>query len=136
MPEISGGNAPCFRVLIVEDSPMLAKTLGWMVELLGHEVKTAPDGQSALDIALTFLPDVVLLDIGLQGGMNGYELCRRMRAEPALQHCVFVAQTGWTQPEHRRKAQEAGFDHHLAKPVELDTLEELFASLRSNAVAN
>lgn len=117
------------RVLVVEDSPMLAKTLGWMVELLGHRVMIAHDGETALAMAREFLPELVLLDIGLDEGMNGYELCRAMRADPLLQGSIFVAQTGWSQPEHVKKAKEAGFHHHLVKPIELNTLENLFASL-------
>ena len=73
-------------------------------------------------------PQVALLDIGLPG-MDGYELARRLRARPGLARAVLVALTGWGQEEDRRRAREAGFDHHLVKPVELSALRELLAQV-------
>jgi PAS domain S-box-containing protein len=116
------------KVLVVDDSPAVAKTLGWMVELLGHEVRVANDGVSAVIMAHEFVPDVVLLDIGLSG-MSGYEVCKKMCADPVLSHTTFIAQTGWGQPEHRRRSKEAGFHHHLVKPIDMAVLEKLFSSL-------
>src|SRR5262249_10569968 len=116
------------RVLVVDDNRTLAKTLAWMCESLGQQVQVAYDGASALSIARSFLPNVVLLDIGLSGA-NGYEVCRQMRADPLLQQCVIVAQTGWGQQEHRDRSKAAGFDRHLVKPVMMETLEDLFASI-------
>lgn len=130
---IAKGTRP-LRVLVVDDSPNLAKTLAWMVELLGYEVRTAHNGVGALEVAQAFIPDVVLLDIGMSD-INGYEVCRRMRADPRLKHAVIVAQTGWGQAEHRQRSKEAGFDHHLVKPVELDVLEKLLASLTPPSAA-
>lgn len=116
------------RVLVVDDHKILAETLGCMVELLEHEVKLAHDGDSAIALAKSFLPHVILLDIGLSG-MSGYEVCRQLRAQAALKDCIIVAQTGWGQEEHRQHSQAAGFDRHLVKPIKLETLERLFLSL-------
>jgi len=122
------------RVLVVDDNESVGKTFGWMLEVLGHDVRVARDGATALDLARTFRPEVVMLDIGLPG-MNGYELCQKMRAEPSLAGCVFVAQTGWSQPEHLERSKKAGFDHHWVKPIPMDRLEKLLNSLSSKAAA-
>jgi len=116
------------RVLVVDDNEALAKTLGWMVELSGHEIRVAHDGRSAIEIAQIYNPSVVLLDIGLPG-MNGYEVCKEMHKHPSLKNTIYVAHTGWGQEDHRRRSKEAGFDHHLVKPVELQELQELLAQL-------
>jgi len=115
------------RVLVVDDNRNLAKTLGWMVEILGHEAKIVCDGKEVIATAEEYLPDAILLDIGLSG-MNGYDLAKEIRKHPKLKHCLLIAQTGWGQPEHRRRSKEAGFDHHLVKPVEMETLAQLFTS--------
>jgi len=115
------------RILVVDDNEALAQTLGWMIELLGHDVKTLCEAKEALETAKSFLPDVIMLDIGLSG-MSGYELCRKMQAEPSLKNSVFIAQTGWGQQEHQERSREAGFDQHLVKPVSIETLEQLFKS--------
>jgi CheY-like chemotaxis protein len=117
------------RVLVVDDNHASAQTMGWMIELLGHEVRLAHDGQNAIETAKDFLPQVVLLDIGLPG-KNGYEVCEQMKTLPELQKTLFIAQTGWGQDEHRRRSQEAGFQHHLVKPVSIQTLEPLLASVK------
>jgi len=117
------------RVLVVDDNHASAQTLGWMIELLGHDVRLAHDSQSAIDTARDFLPQVVLLDIGLPG-KSGYEVCEQMKMIPVLQNTIFIAQTGWSQDEHRRRSQEAGFQHHLVKPVSLQTLEPILASIK------
>lgn len=121
-------NAP-LRVLVVDDNHASAQTMGWMIELLGHDVRLAHDGQSAIETAKDFLPQVVLLDIGLPG-KNGYEVCEQMKTLPELQKTLFIAQTGWGQDEHRKRSQEAGFQHHLVKPVSIQTLEPLLASVK------
>lgn len=117
-----------YRILVVDDNIPSAKTLGWMLELIGHEVQLAHDGLAALEMAKSFIPNVVLLDIGLPK-MNGYEVCRRMRQKSILEHTIFVAQTGWGQEEHRRMAKESGFDYHLVKPVDMASLQKLLDSL-------
>jgi PAS domain S-box-containing protein len=125
LKEIATGK---LRVLVVDDNHASAQTLGWMAEMLGHEVQLAHDSISALNMAKSFLPEVILLDIGLPG-MSGYEVCKKMREEPLLQHSLIVAQTGWGQQEHRQRSKEAGFDQHMVKPVKIDDLEKLFLSL-------
>jgi two-component system CheB/CheR fusion protein len=112
------------RVLVVDDNADQAESLSMLLELLGYEVSVAHDGPSAVSAAASFLPDVALLDIGLPG-MTGYDVARRIRAEPALAHVVLVAQTGWSQPEDRQRSLEAGFDHHLVKPVDVDELKRI-----------
>jgi CheY-like chemotaxis protein len=116
------------RVLVVDDNEASAKTMGWTLELMGHEVTLAYDAQTALEAAKTFQPAIILLDIGLPG-MNGYELCRQMRQDDATKHAIIIAQTGWGQSEHRLRSKDAGFDHHLVKPVNMETLEKLIDSV-------
>jgi len=116
------------KVLVVDDNVASAKTIGWAIELFGHEPKVITNSAIALDEAQLFLPDIVLLDIGMPG-MNGYELCRAMRCLPGLQKTIFIAQTGWGQQEHRQRSREAGFHHHLVKPIDLNVLEKLLANL-------
>ena len=118
-----------YRVLVVDDNEPSAKTMMWTMEMLGHTAQIALDGQSALSLARSFHPDVVLLDIGLPG-MDGYETCEAMRREPALQHTVFVAQTGWSQKEHYERSKAAGFDYHLVKPVDMNTLNDVLQALK------
>jgi CheY-like chemotaxis protein len=117
------------RVLIVDDNTDAAESLAMLLRLWGHVVYMAHDGLAALAMARTYLPEVVLLDLGLPG-MDGYEVARQLRAAgrvgspggPAL-----WALTGYGQEEDRRRCKEAGFDRHLLKPVDLDALEVLLA---------
>jgi CheY-like chemotaxis protein len=113
------------RVLVVDDNLDSAETMAELVRIWGYEVRTAHDGPAALECARSFRPNVVLLDVGLPG-MDGYELARRLRAE-GLAGDLLVSVTGYGQEEDRRKAQEAGFDHHLTKPVNPDMLQRLVA---------
>ncbi len=117
------------RILIVDDSQDSAMTLGWLVEMLGADYKLAHSGDEALQIAAEYIPNLVLLDIGLPG-MSGYEVCKKMREMPQLADTVLVAQTGWGEEQHRRASKEAGFDHHMVKPVSLDKLQELLAGIK------
>ena len=114
------------RILIADDNVDSATSLSEVLRMLGHEVRTAHDGQQAVDIALDFRPDVMLLDIGMPR-LNGYDSCRRIRKEPWGARVVMVAVTGWGQAEHRARARSAGFDHHLVKPVELSDLQAVFS---------
>jgi CheY-like chemotaxis protein len=118
------------RILVVDDNEDQVQSLVKLLKLLGHEVDSAHDGLSALETAVAFAPDLALVDIGLPR-MNGYEVARRIRANPALQHVMLVAQTGWGQEEDRHRSQEAGFDRHLVKPVEISTLQELLMALET-----
>ncbi|MBU0800437.1 MAG: response regulator, partial [Alphaproteobacteria bacterium] len=114
--------APVLKIMIVDDNKESAQTMGWLIEMLGHEAQVYNDGATALEAVAAYVPDVVLLDIGMPG-RNGYDICQDMRTLPVLAHTMFVAQTGWGQAQHRQRSREAGFDHHLVKPVELKTLE-------------
>jgi CheY-like chemotaxis protein len=117
------------RVLVVDDNVDSAESLALLLELYGHDVRLAHDGLTALDEARASAPDVVLLDIGLPK-MDGYAVARHLREEPALAHVRLIAMTGYGQEEDRRRAREAGFDHHLVKPVDLDSLRDLLAEGR------
>lgn len=117
---------PKRRVLVVDDNDDAAELLSVVVEMLGNEVRTAGDGQSALDAAEEFLPDVVLMDLGMPK-MDGYEAARRMRQQPWGKSLTLVALTGWGQAEDRRRTREAGFDHHLVKPADANALQALLS---------
>jgi CheY-like chemotaxis protein len=116
------------RILIVEDNRDGADSLALLLELMGNNVRTVYDGASALEAATEYRPDVVLLDIGLPG-RDGYEVARDIRASPQLNGVVLIAQTGWGQEEDYRRTREAGFNHHLVKPVDPQKLQELLATV-------
>jgi PAS domain S-box-containing protein len=118
--------APTRRILIVDDNHDSAMSLGMLLKLMGNEIQTVHDGLAAVDTAEKFRPDMILLDIGLPK-LNGYDACRRIRRQGWSQSTVIVALTGWGQEEDRRRSQDAGFDHHLVKPVEIAALEKLMA---------
>jgi signal transduction histidine kinase/DNA-binding response OmpR family regulator len=115
------------RILIVEDMPDVAKSLARLLRLVGHHVVTALDGRSALEELSTSTFDVVLLDIGLPG-MDGFEVARAVRRQPCADSLVLVALTGYGQEDDRLRSREAGFDYHLTKPVDFDTLLGILAS--------
>ncbi len=114
------------RILVVDDNPDSARSLGMLLKLLGNEIRTAGDGLEAIQAAEEFRPELILLDIGLPK-LDGYEACRRIRQQPWSKPMTIVALTGWGQQEDRRRSQEAGFDHHLVKPVDLPTLRQLLS---------
>jgi PAS domain S-box-containing protein len=116
------------RILIVDDNRDAANSLGLLLKLLGHEVRQTYDGRQALEVAAEFLPEVVLLDIGLPG-MSGYAVAAEMRAQPALQQVRLVALTGYGSDDDRHRSRAAGFHDHLVKPVDLPALEMLLAAL-------
>ncbi len=116
------------RILVVDDNRDAAKTLALLLKLSGNETLTAYDGVQALEAATTFLPDVILLDIGLPN-LNGYEVCRRIREQSSGEKTVIVALTGWGQEEDREKSVKAGFNGHMVKPVEFTALTNLLAEL-------
>lgn len=116
------------RVLIIEDNPDAADSLCEALELGAHEVEVAYSGPEGLDRARRFHPDIVLCDIGLPG-MDGYEVARAIRTDETLKGTFLVALSGYAQPEDVQRAQQAGFEWHLAKPPNLDKLEELLSSL-------
>jgi len=113
----TGGSGGGLRVLIADDNRDAATTLGALLELMGHEVVHAYDGEAAVRDAAAFDPHVVLLDIGMPK-LNGYEACRLLRSRPGGVARTIVAVTGWGQPQDVERGREAGFDHHLVKPVD------------------
>lgn len=115
-----------FKVLIVDDNADLVELLGNAVSTLGHDVRKAFDGSSALSAAQSYRPDVVLLDLGLPV-MDGIEVARRLRQMPETAEARLVAVTGWGQEEDRRQTREVGFDAHLTKPADPAILERLLA---------
>jgi len=116
------------RILIVDDNCDGADSLSEILRVMGHDTRTAYDGQEGVDVAGAFQPDVLLLDIGLPK-LNGYEVCRRIREQSWGKGVVLIALTGWGQDDDRRRSQEAGFDHHLVKPVDPEALMTLLAGL-------
>jgi DNA-binding response OmpR family regulator len=118
------------RILVVDDSRDSADSLAMMLRIMGNLVHTAHDGVEAVNVAATFKPDVVLLDIGLPL-LNGFDAARRMRSQSGGNDMVIVALTGWGQEEDRRRSQEAGFDHHIVKPVDPVALEKLLDALET-----
>jgi len=118
---------PRRRVLVVDDNVDAAESLAVVLRLAGQEVRVVHDGAAALEAAHADRPDVIFLDIGMPG-MDGYEVARRLRDDPVLRGAVLVALTGWGQPEDRRRSREAGFDHHIVKPVDPDVMQTLLAT--------
>ncbi len=114
------------RVLVVDDNADAADSLGQLIELLGHEARTAYDGEAGVAAAAAFRPDLILMDIGMPK-LNGYDAARRIRAEGWGKDTVLVALTGWGQEGDRQRSADAGFDHHLVKPVESAALMKLLA---------
>ena len=118
----------CCGVLVVDDNVDAAQSLAKLLQASGHDVRMAYDGPSALEAALNYRPDVVLLDIGLPG-LNGFEVAKRIRQQPTLKNIVLVAMTGYGQEADRQRSQEAGFDHHLVKPADFDTVQKILATV-------
>ena len=128
-PSYASGTAhadlgPRRRILVVDDNNDAAHALKLLLESDGHEVRVASDGAGGLALAREYRPDVALLDIGLPS-MDGYELARRMREEPALEGTLLVAVTGYGQMHDRARGSASGFNHHLVKPVEFSALQRL-----------
>jgi two-component system CheB/CheR fusion protein len=114
------------RILLIEDNVDAAMTTKMLLELQGHTVQTAVDGPSGIGIAQQFQPEVILLDIGLPG-MDGYEVARRLRKLPETAKVPLIALSGYGQKEDRQKSKEAGFDHHLVKPADIEQLAALIS---------
>jgi two-component system CheB/CheR fusion protein len=117
------------RILVVDDNVDALESSAALLQMDGHEVRTARDGPTALRSAKEFIPDVVLLDIGLPE-MDGYEVARRLRLMPELHDTLLIAHSGYGEEEHLQRARQAGFDHHLVKPADLGRLAAVIASCR------
>ena len=121
--------ARSLSVLVVEDDVDVARTLRALLDLLGHRARVVHLGRDAIAAAREERPDVLLCDIGLPGGIDGYEVARRFRADASLSSVHLIAVTGWGHPDNRRKALEAGFNLHLTKPVGPDRLEAVLLAV-------
>jgi PAS domain S-box-containing protein len=129
----SNGEGERFKVLIVDDNEDAAEMCATFLELAGQDVRRAHSGRSALALAEAFKPRVVLLDIGLPD-ISGYEVARILRRAPWATDLLLVAVTGWGQDEDKQRAMEAGFDHHLTKPIEPGELERLLESIAGTGI--
>jgi CheY-like chemotaxis protein len=114
------------KVMVIDDNVELAMGLARLLKLLGHEVKMAHDGPTALETARDFHPEVVLLDIGLPG-LDGYQVATMLRQDQCVGKPRLIAITGYGHEEDRRRSREAGFDYHLVKPIEFRSLVTLLA---------
>jgi CheY-like chemotaxis protein len=113
------------RILVVDDNEDAATSLAILLEQLGHEVVIAFDGEEGVAKAAAFCPHVVFLDLGMPR-MDGAEAAKRMRTLPDGAQTILIALTGWGQEHDRQRTRAAGFDHHLLKPIEPHSLEQLF----------
>jgi CheY-like chemotaxis protein len=134
VPPEQGGRDPTragrmHRILVIEDNGDAAESMKILLGLVGHRVETASTGAAGVEVARTFHPQVVLCDIGLPGGMDGYAVAQRLRQEPALASVHLIALTGYAQEDDQRCAREAGFDRHMTKPVDFNELQAVLASL-------
>ncbi|HEY3319832.1 MAG TPA: PAS domain S-box protein [Planctomycetota bacterium] len=117
------------RILLIEDNLDAAESLRLVLEFAGHQVEVAFSGQSGLEIARNVGPEIVLCDIGLPGGMDGYAVARAFKVDPRLKDTPIIALTGYAQEEDQRRASEAGFALHLVKPVDPEQLERTVAQM-------
>jgi len=118
------------RIIVVDDNDDQVESLSLLLTMMGHTVSRAASGTEAIETAVGFKPDLMLVDIGMPG-MEGYEVARRIRERPDMRHVHLVAQTGWGGDVDRQRSREAGFDDHLVKPLTPATLEQVLSSLPS-----
>jgi CheY-like chemotaxis protein len=119
-----GGAAHGHRILVADDNVDFAESFALILRMLGNEVRVVHDGADALQQAATFEPEFCFLDIGLPK-LNGYDLAESLRASAATRNSTLIAITGWGQERDRQRAHQAGFDHHLVKPVDAGEIEAL-----------
>jgi CheY-like chemotaxis protein len=123
-----------WRILVVDDNRDATESLALLLQLEGHATRAAYDGLEALEVARSFDPEIVLLDIGLPG-LNGYEVARRLRQQPGGDRLLLVALTGWGQDDDRARTRAAGFDEHLVKPVDPACLVRVLGRAGGGAAA-
>ena len=116
------------KILVADDDQDSAESLAMLFQLMGHDVRSAQSGLAAISVAEEFLPELIFLDIGMPG-LDGYEVCRRIRQQAWGQTMVIAALTGWTRDEDRDRSQQAGFNHFLVKPVDPKALEDVIAAM-------
>jgi signal transduction histidine kinase/ActR/RegA family two-component response regulator len=130
-PKVVTAKSPACRILIVDDNVDAGDSLALLLRLTGHDVSVARNGLRAIELVHDLQPDVAILDIGLPG-MDGYELARRLRAEPHGGSMLLIAITGYGQEDDRKRAKDAGFNHHLTKPANPVELAHLLSRYASN----
>ena len=119
---------PTSRLLVVDDNMDAADILVMTLQMFGHEVQVAYSGQAALETAVEYQPECVLLDIGLPE-MDGYQVAQHLRQQPQTKDVWLIAMTGYGQDSDRQRTKEAGFDHHFVKPVDPQKLQNLLVTL-------
>jgi PAS domain S-box-containing protein len=117
------------RVLVMEDNPDVARSIARLLGVAGHDVRVAQDGESGMSVAREFAPDAILVDIGLPV-MDGLQVARRIRQEPGLRNVLLIALTGFGRDTDRQATRDAGFDYHLAKPVDFKTIQSTLATVK------
>lgn len=122
------------RILVVDDNPDITEALAIVLRLQGHEVRTAADGIEAVQMALDFVPDVAVIDIGLPG-QDGCEVARHLRQEPGLRETVLIAHSGYGHNQDRSASRAAGFEYHLVKPIDPNELQALLTKIPARAVS-
>lgn len=114
-------NPAALRILLVEDHPEVAAAQTLLLRALGYQVQTAPDGQTAIDMAKSLLPDIAVVDIGLPG-IDGYQVAESLRGDPATSAIRLIALTAYGSAEDRQRSMRSGFEAHLVKPASIDQL--------------
>jgi signal transduction histidine kinase len=122
------GQRRSLKILVVEDNMDVAEAMGWVLERMRHDFRLAHEGRQALAMAREYRPDVIILDIGLPG-MDGYAVCRAFREDELFKDIPIIAQSGWGQNHDKMLASEAGFNHHLTKPITRKELERVLVSV-------
>ncbi|HET9446870.1 MAG TPA: response regulator [Steroidobacteraceae bacterium] len=133
-PSAAPEKIPPLRVIVADDNDDAAQSLAMLLAGDGHEVRTAADGEQAVALAREFAPDVIFMDVGMPG-MDGLAATKAIRALPQGRHVRIVAVTGWGQAADRQKTAEAGMDHHLTKPVDIEALKETLSTLAQGSLA-
>jgi CheY-like chemotaxis protein len=114
------------RVVVIDDNKNHTLSLQKLIQTMGHEVRVAYDGASAMKLLVNFVPDFALIDLGLPR-INGYYLARWLRQQPQLREITLIAQTGWGREKDRKQARDAGYDHHLVKPIDPQQLAAILS---------
>jgi CheY-like chemotaxis protein len=120
--------SPARRVLVVDDSQDARSILRLLLTKLGHETRTAEDGQTGIAISKDFQPEIVLCDLMMAGGMSGYAFAKAARAEGSLEGVCIIAVSGWDGPDYEQQAYAAGFDRLMKKPLGLSDLQAILQS--------
>ena len=119
-------------MVLIEDNLDSAEVLRQLLELSGHQVTVTNRGEEGLAVTRALQPDVVISDLGLPGGMNGFDVARAVRSDATLRQVQLVALSGYGRPEDKKRSAEVGFDVHLTKPVDFKTLEQILMSAPVN----